>query len=48
MPEDVQRFHTLGCSAATRKNPQGQLDSFEKQIAKSNAFKAVKVAMGEE
>ena len=21
MPDDVQRFHTLGCSAATRKDP---------------------------
>ena len=40
MPEDVQRFHTLGCSASTRKNPQGQLDNFEKQIEKGNAFKA--------
>ena len=40
MPDDVQRFHTLGCSAATRKNPQGQLDAFEKQIEKGNAFKA--------
>ncbi|MCI8401015.1 MAG: FAD-binding protein [Lachnospiraceae bacterium] len=40
MPEDVQRFHTLGCSAGTRKNPQGQLDAFEKQIEKGNAFKA--------
>lgn len=40
MPDDVQRFHTLGCSAGTRKNPQGQLDAFEKQIEKGNAFKA--------
>ena len=40
MPEDVQRFHTLGCSAATRKNPQAQLDKFEQQIEKGNAFKA--------
>ena len=40
MPDDVQRFHTIGCSAGTRKNPQGQLDAFEKQIEKGNAFKA--------
>ena len=40
MPDDVQRFHTIGCSAGTRKNPQGQLDNFEKQIEKGNAFKA--------
>ena len=40
MPDDVQRFHTLGCSAGTRKNPQGQLDRFEQQIEKGNAFKA--------
>ena len=40
MPEDVQRFHTLGCSAATRKNPKGQLENFEKQVEKGNAFKA--------
>ncbi len=40
MPDDVQRFHTLGCSAGTRKNPQGQLDSFDKQVEKGNAFKA--------
>jgi hypothetical protein len=30
MPDDVQRFHTLGCSAGTRKNPQGQLDNIAK------------------
>lgn len=29
MPEDVVRFHTLGCSASTRKNPQGQLKNFD-------------------
>ena len=40
MPEDVQRFHTLGCSAGTRKDPEGQLQRFEDQIAKGNAFKA--------
>ena len=39
MPEDVQRFHTLGCSAQTRANPQAQLDRFEEQIEKGNAFK---------
>ena len=40
MPEDVQRFHTLGCSAQTRSNPQGQLDLFEEKIGKGMAFKA--------
>ncbi len=40
MPEDVQRFHTLGCSAGTRKNPEGQLKSFDRQVEKGNAFKA--------
>ena len=40
MPDDVQRFHTLGCSAQTRQNPQGQLKSFDRQVEKGNAFKA--------
>ena len=40
MPDDVQRFHTVGCSAQTRANPQAQLDRFEEQIEKGNAFKA--------
>ncbi len=40
MPEDVQRFHTIGCSAGTRKNPQGKIDSNEKQFAKGNVCKA--------
>lgn len=38
MPEDVQRFHTLGCSAGTRKNPQGQLDAIAKAAEKGEAF----------
>jgi len=38
MPEDVQRFHTLGCSAQTRANPQAQLDKFAEQVEKGNAF----------
>jgi hypothetical protein len=38
MPDDVQRFHTIGCSAGTRNNPQGQLDAFAKQVEKGNAF----------
>ncbi len=38
MPDDVQRFHTLGCSAGTRKNPQGQLDSIAKAAEKGEAF----------
>ncbi len=40
MPDDVQRFHTIGCSAQTRSNPQRQLEMFEQQIEKGNAFKA--------
>ena len=38
MPEDVQRFHTLGCSAGTRNNPQGQLDAIAKAAEKGEAF----------
>lgn len=40
MPDDVQRFHTIGCSAGTRSNPQGQLDAIETQIGEGRAFKA--------
>lgn len=40
MPEDVQRFHTIGCSVTTRMNPQRQLDIFEEKIEKGLAFKA--------
>ena len=40
MPDDVQRFHTLGCSAQTRSNPQAQLDRFAEQVEKGNAFMA--------
>lgn len=40
MPEDVVRFHTLGCSAQTRSNPQGQLERFEDCVSKGLAFKA--------
>ncbi len=29
MPEDVKRFHTIGCSAQTRKGPERQLQKFE-------------------
>ncbi len=38
MPDDVQRFHTLGCSAQTRSNPQRMLDMFDQQVEKGNAF----------
>jgi succinate dehydrogenase/fumarate reductase flavoprotein subunit len=38
MPDDVQRFHTLGCSAGTRKNPQGQLDNLAKAAEQGEAF----------
>ena len=40
MPDDVQRFHTIGCSAQTRSAPQRQLDSFEDKMTKGMAFKA--------
>ena len=40
MPEDVQRFHTLGCSAQTRSDPQRMLKMFDQQVEKGNAFKA--------
>ena len=40
MPDDVQRFHTLGCSAQTRANPEAQLKRFDEQVEKGNAFKA--------
>ena len=40
MPEDVVRFHTLGCSAGTRKNPQGTLDSFMKKVDEGKAYTA--------
>ena len=40
MPEDVVRFHTLGCSAGTRKNPQGTLDSFMKKAEEGKAYVA--------
>ncbi len=38
MPEDAQRFHTIGCSAATRKNPQGKLDDLARMAEKGKAF----------
>ena len=28
MPEDVQRFHTIGCSAGVRKNAEARLEQF--------------------
>ena len=39
MPEDVQKFHTIGCSAQTRSNPERMLGMFDDQVAKGNAFK---------
>ncbi len=38
MPEDVKRFHTLGCSAATRSNPEGQLKQLAQKAEKGMAF----------
>ena len=40
MPTDVVRFHTLGCSAQTRSNPQRMLDMFDQKVDKGIAFKA--------
>lgn len=40
MPEDVVRFHTLGCSASTRKNPEGQLKSLAKKAEEGKAVVA--------
>ncbi len=39
MPEDVVRFHTLGCSAQTRNMPEGQLRMLEQKAEKGMAFK---------
>ncbi len=38
MPEDVQRFHTIGCSAQTRNGVEAQLEKFDAQVEKGNAF----------
>ncbi len=40
MPEDVVRFHTLGCSAGTRKNPEGQLKNVVKKAEQGKAVVA--------
>lgn len=40
MPEDVVRFHTLGCSAGTRSNPEGQLKSLAKKAEEGKAVVA--------
>lgn len=40
MPEDVVRFHTLGCSASTRNNPQGQLNNLAKKAEQGKAVVA--------
>ncbi len=40
MPEDVKRFHTLGCSAATRNNPEGQLKNLLKKAEEGKAVVA--------
>lgn len=37
MPEDVKRFHTLGCSAQTRNTPERQLQNVEKMAAQGKA-----------
>ena len=39
MPEDVQRFHTIGCSAQTRNMPERRDQMYADQIEKGNAFK---------
>lgn len=40
MPEDVKRFHTLGCSAGTRNNPEGQLNTLRKRAEEGKAVVA--------
>ncbi len=40
MPEDVKRFHTLGCSAGTRNNPEGQLNNLLKKAEQGKAVVA--------
>ena len=40
MPEDVKRFHTLGCSAGTRNNPEGQLKTLRKRAEEGKAVVA--------
>ena len=40
MPEDVKRFHTLGCSAGTRNNPEGQLKTLRKRADEGKAVVA--------
>jgi len=40
MPEDVKRFHTLGCSAGTRNNPEGQLKNLLKKAEEGKAVVA--------
>lgn len=37
MPEDVKRFHTLGCSAQTRSAPERQLQNVEKMAEQGKA-----------
>ncbi len=38
--EDVQRFHTIGCSAGVRKGLEMTMRMFDGQVEKGNAFKA--------
>ncbi len=38
--EQVDRFHTIGCSAQTRANPQAQKDALDQYIEEGLAFKA--------
>lgn len=40
MPEDVKRFHTLGCSAQTRSAPERQLQSLVKKAEQGKAVVA--------
>lgn len=40
LPEDVVRFHTLGCSAGTRKNAKGTIDQLDKKAEAGYVMKA--------
>ena len=38
--DQVDRFHTIGCSAQTRANPKGQQEALDKYVEEGLAFKA--------
>ena len=40
LPDDVRRFHTIGCSAGTRKSADRVLQQFDRQVERGLGFKA--------